>query len=53
MSSGSGVSGVALIVFLTLTTSVVIMCVTGMVSHWVPIIAGIVVGLIAVKAITR
>lgn len=52
-SSVSGSSGIFAVVVGTLAVSVIITKVTGSVAHWPFILAGIGVGLYAVKAMNR
>jgi hypothetical protein len=51
MGNSSLASGIALLVFAMLVASEIITRVTGTYSHWPFVIAGIVMGLIAAKAI--
>ena len=52
-SSGSvpGASGIALIIFVSLVAAAAITQVTGSVSHWPIVIAGILVGLLAARSV--
>jgi hypothetical protein len=46
-------SGVAGLVFAMLATGVIMTIVTGTYSHWIPLLLGIFVGLMAVNRINR
>ena len=51
MSDSSSAGGVALIVFGTIVASEIITQVTGMTLHWAFVVPGILIGLVAVRAI--
>ena len=53
LESIPGSSGIAAIVISVLVVAIIITLITGYLAHWVPVAAGIAIGILAVKTINQ